>query len=110
MFRQKYLKILRKIIKYSTLFYRKIQSSFGWDIAPAYPSVGIYKPIYLEAFAEASIQYVTFVTKKLAGQWQFVVKVYLDTKTTFEVSFLNELLMNYFKQFIKVPFLIFSLS
>lgn len=37
---------------------RKMQASFAWDWGPSFPSMGIWKPVYLQAFDDAAIQYV----------------------------------------------------
>ena len=55
-----------------------MQCSFGWDVTPSYPSVGLYKPIGLEAFDEASIQYVKFETKKQGPmEWRAAITLIL---------------------------------
>ncbi|KAL1508964.1 hypothetical protein ABEB36_003777 [Hypothenemus hampei] len=35
---------------------RKMQASFSWDWGPSFPEIGIWKPVYLEAYDEASIR------------------------------------------------------
>lgn len=35
-----------------------MQASFSWDWGPSFPSMGIWKPVYLQAFDEAAIEYV----------------------------------------------------
>ncbi|CAG9813016.1 unnamed protein product [Phaedon cochleariae] len=37
---------------------RKMQASFSWDWGPAFPSVGIWKNIYIESYDESAIRYV----------------------------------------------------
>ncbi|MFZ0389683.1 MAG: hypothetical protein WAN36_04415, partial [Calditrichia bacterium] len=41
---------------------RKAQYSFGWDWGPAFPAMGIWKPIYIEQRSSARIQSVRFQT------------------------------------------------
>ncbi len=59
---------------------RKMQCSFGWDITPSFPSSGIYKPIFLEAFDRTSIQYVKFVTEKTEQNWEVCINVVIDSE------------------------------
>ncbi|OWR54386.1 Beta-mannosidase [Danaus plexippus plexippus] len=58
---------------------RKMQASFGWDWGPAFPSVGIWRPIYLECFKAAIITSLTAQTKKDAHSWTLDIRVYLES-------------------------------
>lgn len=61
-----------------------MQSSFGWDIAPSFPSSEIYKPIFIQGLNTASIQYLTFQPHKNTNEnWGIEVKTILDVRTTF---------------------------
>jgi len=44
---------------------RKAQYSFGWDWGPAYPTTGIWRPVYLLTEDKAVIQAIKFDTEKL---------------------------------------------
>jgi len=44
---------------------RKAQYSFGWDWGPAYPTTGIWRPVYLLTEDKAVIQIIKFDTEKL---------------------------------------------
>ncbi|XP_074036619.1 beta-mannosidase [Leptinotarsa decemlineata] len=49
---------------------RKMQASFSWDWGPSFPSVGIWKDIYIESFDESAIRYiVTDVTESEDGDY-----------------------------------------
>lgn len=37
-------------------FLRKIQASFSWDWGPSFPTMGIWKPIYLEYFNQSVLK------------------------------------------------------
>ncbi len=59
-------------------FVRKQQSSFGWDVAPSFPSSGLYGPVRLEAFDAAAVQHVKFAVRRQAGRgWKAAVTVIL---------------------------------
>lgn len=46
-------------------FLRKAQYSFGWDWGPAFPTMGIWRPVYLEGYDIAKIGAVYFETSFL---------------------------------------------
>jgi beta-mannosidase len=46
-------------------FIRKAQYSFGWDWGPTYPTIGIWRPVYLINEDKAVIKSVQFETEKL---------------------------------------------
>ncbi len=59
-----------------------MQSSFGWAGAPALPSCGIWRPLFLEAYDGASIQYIRFLPHKTTNdRWKFVADVFLERST-----------------------------
>ena len=70
-----------------------MQCSFGWDVTPSYPSSGIFKPIFLEGFDSASIQYIKFTSHPSAqlstagrrgiSTWKSFISVVLDGKRDF---------------------------
>ncbi|XP_066254950.1 beta-mannosidase-like [Euwallacea similis] len=37
---------------------RKMQASYSWDWGPSFPSMGIWKPVYLQAFDDGAIEHV----------------------------------------------------
>lgn len=59
---------------------RKMQASFAWDWGLAAPSMGIWKPAFLEFFQTALIRDISANTvRRSNGTWDLNVKVYLDT-------------------------------
>ena len=56
---------------------RKAQYSFGWDWGPSYPTMGIWRSVYLLAEDKAAIQKIYFRTEKLTKN-NAVVKVSFD--------------------------------
>ncbi|XP_066254951.1 beta-mannosidase-like [Euwallacea similis] len=53
---------------------RKMQASFAWDWGPSFPSMGIWKPVYLQAFDDAAIEHmVTRVEEDPDGENYLVV-------------------------------------
>ncbi|KAF2901224.1 hypothetical protein ILUMI_04960 [Ignelater luminosus] len=58
---------------------RKMQASFAWDWGPAFPSMGIWKPVYLEAYNSSVLRDVTVeIRSDTAGDhWDITVNVYL---------------------------------
>ncbi|RZF43060.1 hypothetical protein LSTR_LSTR001238 [Laodelphax striatellus] len=59
-------------------FLRKMQASFSWDWGPAFPSVGIWKSVELEAFDSAVIRSTSIFTTNVSGGWIVTGTVYLD--------------------------------
>ncbi|XP_050296169.1 beta-mannosidase-like isoform X1 [Anthonomus grandis grandis] len=61
---------------------RKMQASFSWDFAPSFPSMGIWKPVFIECFDESAIRYlqsrVVYDDSVAEIQW------YLSVDTFFE--------------------------
>uniref|UniRef100_A0A2A4JXF5 beta-mannosidase n=1 Tax=Heliothis virescens TaxID=7102 RepID=A0A2A4JXF5_HELVI len=58
---------------------RKMQASFGWDWGPAFPSVGIWRPVYIELYNGAIIRSVTTHISKVESYWNLKLKVYLES-------------------------------
>ncbi|XP_021186388.3 beta-mannosidase [Helicoverpa armigera] len=58
---------------------RKMQASFGWDWGPAFPSVGIWRPVYIELYNGAIIRSVTTHITKVGSKWNLRLKVYLES-------------------------------
>ena len=44
------------------VYLRKAQYSFGWDWGPSFPTIGIWKNVYLEQLSEADITQIRFTT------------------------------------------------
>eukprot|EP00095_Tigriopus_kingsejongensis_P000196 maker-scaffold41_size498431-snap-gene-1.17 protein:Tk00196 transcript:maker-scaffold41_size498431-snap-gene-1.17-mRNA-1 annotation:"Beta-mannosidase" len=69
-------------------FIRKTQSSFGWDIGPSFPSSGIYRPIWIQAFQSAKIEYLTFETDLVEDegqrQWKSKIKIIIQSEEGIE--------------------------
>lgn len=60
-------------------FIRKIQSSFSWDWGPAFPTMGIWQPLLLEAVNTCIVRDVSTYTATDDFQtWNLSVGVYLD--------------------------------
>ena len=61
-------------------FIRKMQSSFSWDWGPSFPSVGIWKDIYLEVASDAPLFQSFSVTPMLKSnkQWYLQTQVFLE--------------------------------
>ncbi|XP_035449572.2 beta-mannosidase [Spodoptera frugiperda] len=58
---------------------RKMQASFSWDWGPAFPSVGIWRPVYIEAYNSAIIRSVTTHITKKKEEWVLNIKTYFET-------------------------------
>uniref|UniRef100_A0A0B6ZR31 Beta-mannosidase n=1 Tax=Arion vulgaris TaxID=1028688 RepID=A0A0B6ZR31_9EUPU len=65
---------------------RKEQCSFSWDWGPSFPTQGIWKPIYIDAYSNAVIRDVSALVKKVNSQWQVDVDVYFDVDNVAEVK------------------------
>ncbi|KAI8425277.1 hypothetical protein MSG28_007059 [Choristoneura fumiferana] len=57
---------------------RKMQASFGWDWGPAFPSVGLWKPVYIEVYNTAIIRSVTAHTSIVDDHWLLRIVAYLE--------------------------------
>jgi len=49
-------------------YLRKAQYSYGWDWGPSFPTMGIWKPVYLIKKDRLEIEDVQFVTEKISGE------------------------------------------
>ncbi|GBP43204.1 Beta-mannosidase [Eumeta japonica] len=58
---------------------RKTQASFGWDWGPAFPSVGLWRPAFIEFYNGAKIRDVTVHMGKVDSEWNVQLKVYIET-------------------------------
>ena len=61
---EKYGKLSAALNSYR-VYIRKAQYSFGWDWGPAYPTTGIWRPVYLLEEDKAVIKTIKFDTEKL---------------------------------------------
>jgi beta-mannosidase len=59
---------------------RKAQYSFGWDWGPSYPTMGIWRPVYLQVEDNAVIKSLHVITEKLT-------KKHASVKVNFSVEF-----------------------
>ncbi|XP_063705099.1 beta-mannosidase [Culicoides brevitarsis] len=61
---------------------RKMQASFSWDWGPAVPSMGIWKPVYLEFYNTAQIRDVTYRLSSLIvedkKEWTVEINVFFE--------------------------------
>ncbi|KAH3701562.1 hypothetical protein DPMN_076550 [Dreissena polymorpha] len=59
---------------------RKTQCSFSWDWGPSFPTQGIWRDIYIQAYNTAVIRDVTSETSKNAdGTWHLKVDIFMET-------------------------------
>lgn len=58
---------------------RKMQASFSWDWGPAFPSVGIWKNVELEAFDTAVLRDVTTSATLTNNTWLLRIGIFLET-------------------------------
>ncbi|CAG5115500.1 unnamed protein product [Candidula unifasciata] len=65
---------------------RKEQCSFSWDWGPSFPTQGIWKPIYIDAYGRAVIREAAALVKRVNTQWQVDIEVYLDVDNEAEVK------------------------
>ncbi len=65
----------------SRVYIRKAQYSFGWDWGPSFPTMGIWRPVYLLQKNKVTINSFTFTTKKITAKKAIVeVKINLNQK------------------------------
>ena len=60
-------------------FLRKMQASFAWDWGPAFPSVGIWKNVTLEAFDTAVLRDVMVQTAESKDKWVLAANIFLES-------------------------------
>ncbi|BFZ22342.1 hypothetical protein BsWGS_25381 [Bradybaena similaris] len=65
---------------------RKEQCSFSWDWGPSFPTQGIWKPIYIDAYNSAVIQDISAVVQKVNLQWVVLVDVFFAVDVAREVQ------------------------
>lgn len=58
---------------------RKMQASFGWDWGLAAPSMGLWKPVYLEIYDSLNIRDVNYRLIDQGNKWLIDVTVYVET-------------------------------
>lgn len=76
----------------SRVYIRKAQYSFGWDWGPSFPTSGIWRKVYLEAWGDAKIGSVTFNTSKLGKNYaQVEVDVRITNSQSNNISLLLSL-------------------
>ncbi|CAH1775715.1 unnamed protein product [Owenia fusiformis] len=59
-------------------FIRKSQCSFSWDWGPAFPTMGIWRNITLEAYGDVAMRYVAPQPLKGMGAAEWVLVVYVE--------------------------------
>jgi beta-mannosidase len=62
---------------------RKMQASFSWDWGPAFPSMGIWKEVYLEAFNSSVVRYLMADHQdapNTTDSWLVTISTYLSAK------------------------------
>ncbi|KAI4469189.1 beta-mannosidase [Holotrichia oblita] len=57
---------------------RKMQASFSWDWGPAFPSMGIWKPVYVEAYMSTVIRYINVDVEEsnTTDEWNVNIRAY----------------------------------
>ncbi|KAJ8934145.1 hypothetical protein NQ314_013555 [Rhamnusium bicolor] len=55
---------------------RKMQASFSWDWGPSFPSVGIWKDLYIESYNTSAIRYVVVDAVEKADAWALNIDTY----------------------------------
>ncbi|XP_071743985.1 beta-mannosidase isoform X2 [Lepeophtheirus salmonis] len=65
-------------------FIRKMQSSYGWDWGPAYPSMGIWKPLYLILSNDyISINSIKWKTSLKRNTWRVKIQTIILTQSSY---------------------------
>ncbi|XP_063918754.1 beta-mannosidase-like [Zophobas morio] len=59
-------------------YLRKIPASFSWDWGPAFPSVGIWKDIYLQGYYCTLIEYVVAEVLDTGDNWTLSIDTYFS--------------------------------
>ncbi|XP_034250949.1 beta-mannosidase-like isoform X1 [Thrips palmi] len=61
---------------------RKMQASFSWDWGPAFPSMGLWKSVHIEAYTTAVLRNVGFTARPAAAatakRWDVAVRAYWE--------------------------------
>lgn len=79
-------------------FIRKMQSSFAWDWGPAFPSIGIWKSIFIEVNND-QVNFVnlavTPILKKEEKTWYIRSEVFFELPSSFKLQYLNNIHLEY---------------
>ncbi|KAJ8985912.1 hypothetical protein NQ317_010669 [Molorchus minor] len=65
---------------------RKMQASFAWDWGPSFPSMGIWKNVYIQAYHETVIRYVVTETIENTDNWVLNIDTYFANNTKQKVD------------------------
>ncbi|CAG9764679.1 unnamed protein product [Ceutorhynchus assimilis] len=57
---------------------RKMQASFSWDWGPSFPSMGLWKPVYLQAYDVTAFRHVVPRVVEDEQSWIVYVDVYFE--------------------------------
>jgi beta-mannosidase len=88
---EKYGKLF-SVRHHQRIYLRKAQYSFGWDWGPSFPTMGIWKPVYLLQSSEININTVMFDTKQISNHEAIVqIRIELEGKIENNNSILVEL-------------------
>ncbi|XP_046449905.1 beta-mannosidase-like [Daphnia pulex] len=60
-------------------FIRKMQASFSWDWGPAFPSMGLWKAVSLEAYQSITLRDVYVETSLNGSDWQVDLLMHCET-------------------------------
>ncbi|KAL1461109.1 hypothetical protein WDU94_013040 [Cyamophila willieti] len=58
---------------------RKMQASFAWDWGPAFPSMGVWKPIYIDCYNELSLNSVSTHLQEREDEWIVHIEAFIHT-------------------------------
>ncbi|MEJ5352551.1 MAG: sugar-binding domain-containing protein [Melioribacteraceae bacterium] len=77
------------------VYIRKAQYSFGWDWGPSFPTMGVWKNVYLKKINKAEIENFRFYTKEIKNNYAIVeieldIKRFTDEKISAIVKIFNE--------------------
>ncbi|XP_076456122.1 LOW QUALITY PROTEIN: beta-mannosidase-like [Babylonia areolata] len=67
-------------------FIRKEQCSFSWDWGPSFPTQGIWKPMYIEAFSSAVLDTVSVEVVADGRGWQLRTNSYFSVSSSDPVT------------------------
>ncbi len=76
------------------LYLRKAQYSFGWDWGPSFPTMGIWKEVYLKSKDEVEVNDINFVTKKINDNSAIVKLAFRIEGKPSQESFVKIILRN----------------
>ena len=89
---KKYGKLLVALNSYR-VYIRKAQYSFGWDWGPSFPTMGIWKNVYLKKESEAEIENFLFNTVEIKNN-NAIVEVIFDVKKNTNEKILASIKIN----------------